>query len=149
VCKEYVEDLARIPAGHFGDVRVVVIGCAGHSDIKGFRRETKYTQELYCDPERKLYKAFELKATLSSTSGHSEHVRSGMFGGTMNSVWRGLKSMRAQGNVFQQGGSFVVAPGGEVLYQHRDDHPLDHSPINALLTAAGLPTFDFAARKSS
>lgn len=128
---------------------MVVIGCAGHTDIKGFRKETKYTQELYCDPDRRLYKAFELKASMGGTGGHSEHVKSSIVGGTLKSIWRGLKSMHAQGNVLQQGGAFVVAPGGTILYEHRDDNPQDHAPINDLLVAAGLPRFDFAAKPAA
>ena len=147
MCKEYVEDLAQIPASHLKGVRLVVIGCAPHEFITGFRRDTGYAQELYCDPERKVYKALGLPARLSSVSGHSEHVKSGMLMGTLRSAGRFLKSMRMQGDVTQQGGAFVLGPGEVIHFAHQDASPLDHAAINDILRASGLDPLSFNKKK--
>lgn len=124
-------------------MRLIVIGCAPHVFIKNFRRDTKYTQELYCDPERAIYKTLGLATVMGAMTGESPHVKSGIIMGTLKSTWRGLKSLRLQGYVLQQGGAFVLGPGDVVLYSHQDASPMDHADINTLLTAAGLARYDF------
>ena len=37
----------------------------------------------------------------------------------------------------QLGGTFVVAPGGEVVFAHRAEHPADEPEISAILDALG------------
>ncbi len=139
-----MEELAKLPRSLLGDVRLIVIGCAPHTFIKSFRAETGFQLELYCDPERVVYKALGLASRMGAITGHSPHVKSGMLIGTLKSTWRGLKSMRLQGNVTQQGGAFVLGPNDAIHFSHLDANPLDHADINTLLVAAGLPRFDFA-----
>lgn len=141
-----MEDLAKIPPSHFNSVRMIVIGCAPYKFIEGFRKETQYLGELYCDPEREIYQTLGLPNTMGTVTSKSSHVKSSTLGGILNSTWRGLKSMALQGNVLQQGGAFVLGPGGEIFFAHQDQHPHDHADINALLAAAELPAFDFGSK---
>ena len=48
------------------------------------------------------------------------------------------------GKVTQQGGAYVIAAGGAVLFEHRDANPMDHADINILLSKASLPSFPFS-----
>eukprot|EP00051_Salpingoeca_urceolata_P022818 m.378921 g.378921 ORF g.378921 m.378921 type:complete len:85 (-) comp20027_c4_seq14:81-335(-) len=83
---------------------------------------------------------------MAKVGGSSEHVKSGVASGLLKSTWAGLKSMRMQGNVNQQGGAFVLKPGAdglELLLAHHDDSPQDHIGINKLLEAAGCDRFEF------
>lgn len=83
------------------------------------------------------------------TSGKSEHVHSSFLGGLLKSTVAGLKSMRMQGDVSQQGAQFVLGPGDTCLFAHLDQGPLDHSPINTLLEAAGMERIDFKVRSAA
>lgn len=125
-------------------MRLIVIGCAPFDCIPAFQKETHFTEELYCDPKRTVYKALGLGSKMVLISGHSKHVKSSALMGTLRSIWRALKSLRKQGDVAQQGGAFVLGPGNKILFQHRDAHPLDHADINKLLVSASLPEFAFS-----
>ena len=46
---------------------------------------------------------------------------------------KGFKQGRTQGDPWQQGGSLVIAPGGEVLYHYVSATPGDHAPPEELL----------------
>eukprot|EP01147_Barroeca_monosierra_P009938 gene9938-2120_t len=137
---EYIEDLAKVPQNHLGDVSIIVIGCAPHKFISTFVSETNYPYEMYSDSDRAVYSALDLKVG-HAYGTNSPHVRSSVIGGLLKSTWRGMKSMQLQGNVKQQGGAFVVNGVSEVLLSHHDASPADHCPIDKLLTAAGLPPF--------
>jgi hypothetical protein len=101
-------------------------------------------ENVFSDPERALYSRLQLIQKLGSISrGQSKHIKSSLAAGLARSTWRGLKSMRMQGDVKQQGGALVVKPPNTLLYAHQDQNPGDHADIDALLLHAGcLPFFD-------
>ncbi|XP_074850266.1 peroxiredoxin-like 2C isoform X2 [Carettochelys insculpta] len=76
-CKEYVEDLAKIPKNLLQDaeVRLIVIGQSSYHHIKPFCSLTGYHHEIYVDPEREIYKILGMKrgeaATSASVISHS------------------------------------------------------------------------------
>ena len=126
------------------NVRLVVVGCAPHKFIQGFRDLTKYPYEIYCDPDRLVYQALGLHYTLSAgPAAGSEHVKTGVLRGTLNSTWRTIKGGGLQGDFKQQGGSFVIATDGTVEFCHRDEGSLDHAPINDLLSKVGVAPVEF------
>ncbi|KAM7165975.1 peroxiredoxin-like 2C isoform 3-T3 [Macrochelys suwanniensis] len=76
-CKEYVEDLAKIPKNLLQDakVRLIVIGQSSHHHIKPFCSLTGYPHEIYVDPEREIYKILGMKRGEAATSGRSSSAR--------------------------------------------------------------------------
>lgn len=131
-----------MPPEHLRGVRIVVVGCAPARFIKPFVADTKFPYDLYSDPNRELYSKLGLVNKLGGLGGSkSPHVKSSITGGILKSTWRGLKSMRMQGDVKQQGGALVLGPGDELVYAHQDANPADHAPIDVLLQAAGLEPF--------
>lgn len=51
-------------------------------------------------------------------------------------AWRDGHRVGVAGKrVTQLGSSFVIGPGPELLYAHRDAHSADHAPLDALLGA--------------
>lgn len=135
-------DLAKVSRDHLGkDVHIVVIGCAPARFITPFKKETSFPYELYSDPDRQVYKTLGLKYG-NATGGRSLHVKSSIAAGLLKSTWRGLKSMRLQGDVRQQGAAFVI-DHSKAVFSHIDRSPADHCPIDTLLLAAGRePFFD-------
>ncbi|XP_041089260.1 peroxiredoxin-like 2C isoform X1 [Polyodon spathula] len=149
-CKEYVEDLAKIPKSFLShaDARLIVIGQSSHHHIDAFCQLTGYPHEMYVDPEKEVYKKLGMNRgdTFIKAAGHSLHVKSNMFTGSLKSIWRAMTStvFDFQGDPNQQGGALIIGPGAEVHFAHFDMNRLDHMPINWLLEQAGVQTVDFA-----
>ncbi|XP_054843062.1 peroxiredoxin-like 2C [Eublepharis macularius] len=150
-CKEYVEDLGKIPKEFLQDanVRLVVIGQSSHHHIKPFCNLTGYPHEMFVDPEREIYRALGMKRGEESIiSAHSPHVKSNLLSGSIKSMWRALASpaFDFQGDPAQQGGTLILGPGNEIHFVHLDRNRLDHAHINAVLELAGVQTVDFTNR---
>ncbi|KAK2167718.1 hypothetical protein LSH36_25g10100 [Paralvinella palmiformis] len=112
--------------------------------LKDFKCITGYRHELYCDPDRYLYKALGCHDTpKGGPTRRSQHVKSGFFIGVLKSTWRGMKYREYQGDTNQQGGAFILGPGDTVDYQHRNLMPHDLVPINELLRTAGVEQVTF------
>ncbi|RXN28644.1 thioredoxin AAED1 [Labeo rohita] len=149
-CKEYVEDLGKIPQNMLqeSNVRLVVIGQSSWCHIEGFCSLTGYPHEMYVDPERQIYKKLGMRRgeTYMETPSSSPHVKSSLLVGSLKSMWRAMTSpvFDFQGDPLQQGGALIVGPGPEVHFAHFDMNRLDHMPINWLLQLAGVQTLDFS-----
>ncbi|XP_064606955.1 peroxiredoxin-like 2C [Liolophura sinensis] len=146
-CKEYVEDLAKIPLEYLQEagVRLVVLGPAPYKFIQGFKKLTGYQYTLYCDPEQLVYKAFNCVVKLDHGNPYkSKHIKSGVLMGVLSSTWRAMRSPNEfQGDVKQQGGAFILGPGDVLHFAHHDQSSSDHMPINNLLTKAGVQQVSF------
>ncbi|XP_075266940.1 peroxiredoxin-like 2C [Opisthocomus hoazin] len=147
-CKEYVEDLARVPKAFLqeANVRLIVIGQASYHHIKPFCRLTGYTHEMYVDPQREIYKTLGMKrGEANNVSVRSPHVKSNTLLGSMKSMWRAMTgpAFDFQGDPGQQGGALILGPGNKVHFLHLDKNRLDHVPINTVLQLAGVKTVNF------
>ncbi|KAG2466451.1 CC14A phosphatase, partial [Polypterus senegalus] len=62
-CKEYVEDLAKIPKCFLSDadVRLIVIGQSSYKHIEAFCSITGYQHYIYVDPDKEIYKRLGMK----------------------------------------------------------------------------------------
>ncbi|XP_026199342.1 peroxiredoxin-like 2C [Anabas testudineus] len=150
-CKEYVDDLSKIPRGVLEDagVRLVVIGQSDHRHIEPFCSLTGYPYEIYVDPERCIFQKLGMKREekFSESANPSPHVKSGIIMGQMKSIWRAMTSpaFDFQGDLHQQGGAIIAGPSSQVHFSHFDTNRLDHMPINWLLQLAGVQqTLDFS-----
>ncbi|XP_051876596.1 peroxiredoxin-like 2C [Pristis pectinata] len=147
-CREYVEDLAKIPQKYLEDagVRLIVIGQSSHDHIQPFCALTGYTHEIYIDPTRKIYKSLQMKqGETFHQAVRSPHVKSSTLTGIFKSMWNAMKSpaFDFQGDPGQQGGALIIGPGDKLHFGHLDLNRLDHAPINLLLKLAGVKTVDF------
>ncbi|XP_034366397.1 peroxiredoxin-like 2C isoform X2 [Arvicanthis niloticus] len=133
VCKEYVEDLAKIPK----------------SFLRPFCKLTGYSHEIYVDPEREIYKRLGMKRGEEiSSSGQSPHIKSNLLSGSLQSLWRAVTGplFDFQGDPAQQGGTLILGPGNNIHFVHRDRNRLDHKPINSVLQLVGVPPVNFMSR---
>ncbi|KAK3794408.1 hypothetical protein RRG08_019375 [Elysia crispata] len=149
ITKEYCEDISIIPLEYLqnAEVRLVVIGPAPHRFIKPFRQLTGLNHTLYVDPDREIYKALGCVENLVAGSLEtSKHIKSGFLSGVASSVWRAMRSSgrkEFQGDIKQQGGSFVMGPGDVCQFSHIDQGSTDHCQLNDLLSAAGVMNVSF------
>ncbi|XP_039906644.1 peroxiredoxin-like 2C isoform X2 [Simochromis diagramma] len=132
-CKEYVDDLGKIP----------------REVLESFCLLTEYPYEIYVDPERRIYQKLGMKReeTFTDSAQPSPHVKSGVFMGQIKTIWRAMASpaFDFQGDLHQQGGAIIAGPGSKVHFSHLDMNRLDHMPINWLLQLAGAQkTIDFS-----
>lgn len=147
ICKDYIEDLARIPLEYLqeADVRVVVIGPAPNKFIQTFKKETGYMYTMYTDPEAELYKALGMKSNpnYGDNAKKNKHIKHNMVSGIFSSTWRAMKCQEYQGNVRQQGAEYILGPGEEVHFMHICESSTDQTPINDLLQLAGVKQVSF------
>ncbi|NXV86986.1 AAED1 protein, partial [Calonectris borealis] len=147
-CKEYVEDLAKVPKAFLqeANVRLIVIGQSSYHHIKPFCTLTGYAHEMYVDPQREIYKTLGMKrGEGNNVSVRSPHVKSNTLLGSIRSMWRAMTgpAFDFQGDPAQQGGALILGPGNEVHFLHLDKNRLDHVPINTILQLAGVRTVNF------
>ncbi|KAM3654776.1 peroxiredoxin-like 2C [Ammospiza nelsoni] len=148
-CKEYVEDLAKVPKAFLqeSNVRLIVIGQSSYHHIKPFCSLTGYTHEMYVDPQREIYKILGMKrGEGNKASVRSPHVKSNTLLGSIRSIWRAMTgpAFDFQGDPAQQGGALILGPGNDVHFLHLDKNRLDHVPINTILQLAGVKTVNFS-----
>ncbi|XP_066224426.1 peroxiredoxin-like 2C isoform X1 [Saccopteryx leptura] len=152
-CKEYVEDLAKIPKIFLQEasVTLIVIGQSSYHHIEPFCKLTGYCHEIYVDPEREIYKRLGMKRGEEITSaGQSPHIKSNIVSGSFRSLWRAVTGplFDFQGDPVQQGGTLILGPGHYIHFIHRDRNRLDHKPINSILQLVGVQHVDFTRRPS-
>ncbi|KAM9207696.1 peroxiredoxin-like 2C isoform 3-T3 [Dugong dugon] len=116
ICKEYVEDLAKIPKSFLeeANVTLIVIGQSSYHHIEPFCKLTGYAHEIYVDPEREIYKRLGMKRGEEiASSGESPHVKSNLLSGSIRSLWRAVTGplFDFQGDPAQQGGTLILGPG--------------------------------------
>ncbi|XP_074219141.1 peroxiredoxin-like 2C isoform X1 [Camelus bactrianus] len=151
ICKEYVEDLAKIPKSFLqeANVTLIVIGQSSYHHIEPFCKLTGYSHEIYVDPEREIYKRLGMKRGEEiASSGQSPHIKSNILSGSVRSLWRAVTGplFDFQGDPAQQGGTLILGPGNSIHFIHRDRNRLDHKPINSVLQLVGVPHVDFTGR---
>ncbi len=111
---------------------VAAIGMGLTAMAKDFKEKQKIPFTLLVDRRRETHRVFELgRGNLLAVAGPKQ-------------IARGIKSLltgNVQGrpapkqDVLQLGGALVVAPVGEVLYEHRATSSDDNAPVGDLLNA--------------
>lgn len=81
------------------------------------------------DPSLATYSALGLKRGVAETLGPRT------WGAALRSLATGHMQNDVQGDPWQQGGTFALARGGEVVYAHRNAHAGERPDIDAALAA--------------
>lgn len=109
---------------------LVVVGAGTPHWVAGFRELTGYTGPLYCDPELAAYQAARLKRgvwrTVASPRTTLAAIRAMRAGFSQGSV---------MGDAFQQGGTLVITPPGQVVYWFVAEVAGDRAPLDAIFAA--------------
>ena len=109
--------------------RLHVIGNGSPSFIEGFRETTGYPGPIYTDPSLTVFGAAQLKRGVMKTFDPRA------LGKTIGAFARGHRQGRIKGDPWQQGGTLVVAPSGEVLYHHASERPGDNASASEIADA--------------
>ncbi len=129
-CREQIAQLREWVA-RFRErgAELVVVGNGTVDQARAFREEQGLTFPLYTDPALGAYRRAGLRSGLAS----SVHPAI---------AWRGLEALAhgfrqgpVLGSALQQGGAFVIARGGRLLYEHVNRYAGDHPDPADLLRA--------------
>jgi hypothetical protein len=116
--------------------RLAFVGNGDRRFARAFAEELGIEAPVYVDPSRRAYAALGLRrgvvAALGSASVVSHAARA---------MRAGFRQRGVQGDPWQLGGVFVVAPGGLVRYAYASTSAGDHPRTEAILAAlaAGRP----------
>ena len=111
-------------------IPLVAIGSGSPGGAKHFMEKLKFTGEMYVNQDLSAYKAFKLERGLLPTLGPSALLRG------IQAMKEGFRQSRTKGDLWQQGGVFVMGPGSMLLFQHRNKFAGDHADLGAVLEAA-------------
>ena len=104
----------RLDEIHDAGADLVVVGTGTPAEARHFASHEAAGVRVLIDPSLRTYKALGLKRGVGATL----NPRSLIAGA--RSTLRGHVQGKLQGDAWQQGGLFVVAPGGEVLFSQRN-----------------------------
>uniref|UniRef100_A0A2I3RE41 Uncharacterized protein n=1 Tax=Pan troglodytes TaxID=9598 RepID=A0A2I3RE41_PANTR len=136
ICKEYVEDLPKIPKSFLQEANVTLIV---------IEQSSYHPIESFCKLE--IYNRLGMKrGEEMASSGQSPHVKSNILSGSLWSLWWAVTGplFDFQGDPAQQGGTFILGPGNNIHFIHHERNMLDHKPINSVLQ----PHVNFTNRSS-
>ncbi len=110
-------------------VGLVAVGSGSPDNARQFVREFSFDGVMVVDPGLKAYKAFGLKRGVLKTLGPSS-----LFKG-LGAMKNGFRQSAAAGDLWQQGGLFVIGPGDKVDFAHRDRFAGDLADLRRVLAA--------------
>lgn len=108
-------------------VGLVAVGSGKPDQAGEFVKSFSFTGEMYVDPSLKTYKAFNLVRGLWRTLGLSAVKRG------LTAMKNGFRQGKSAGDLWQQGGMFVIGPGDRMLFAHRNQGAGDHADLDAVL----------------
>jgi len=111
------------------DGRLWLVGMGTPAHARKFKEETGVTFPMLLSPDKKAYEAMDLRR---GSTGDVFSPR-----GIVTSLRRARhQPLRPPEQDWHQlGGTFVIAPGGEVEVAHRADHPADEPDVDAVVRA--------------
>jgi hypothetical protein len=114
-------------------VAVVVIGSGTPEQAKAFAGNFNYTGEIFVDQDLRTYNAFELERGFFKTLGPSSLMKG------IKALGQGFRQGLNAGDLWQQGGLFVLGPGEKLVFSHVDRFAGDHAEPAAVVQACALP----------
>jgi AhpC/TSA antioxidant enzyme len=106
---------------------LVAIGSGSPGSARKFADEFHFTGDMYLNRNLNVYKAFGLERGIIKTLGLSSLMKG------VQTMKKGFRQGRSAGDLWQQGGLFVMGPGDQLLFAHRDKFAGDHSDLQQIL----------------
>ena len=113
------------------DGRLWLVGMGTPAHAQAFKKETGVDFGVLLSPDKAAYEAMDLKR------GSNAEVFSPK--GLVKSLRRARhQPMRPpEQDWHQMGGTFVITPGGDIVFAHRGEHPGDEPEVGAIAAALG------------
>ncbi|CAB1078535.1 hypothetical protein D1AOALGA4SA_6273 [Olavius algarvensis Delta 1 endosymbiont] len=110
--------------------RVVLVGMGTPSESTKFAEKFRVSFPIVTDPQRKLYRRFELKQ-MSTLGFFSPSLA--LKG--VSAIAGGHSLGMPQGDVRQLPGVFIINTAGEIVYSHFSSNPADHPDAKTIIAA--------------
>lgn len=108
---------------------LAAIGSGSPEEAKDFVGSFAFEGEMYVDPSLKVFQAFKLERGVWQT------LRPSSLGSGIAALKKGFRQGRSAGDLWQQGGVFVVDTGSRVLFEHRNSGAGDSADLDAVVKA--------------
>ncbi|WP_073476029.1 peroxiredoxin-like family protein [Desulfatibacillum alkenivorans] len=112
---------------------LVVIGSGSPEQAKGFASKANFRGEIYVDQKLVSYKAFGLNRGVGRSLGLNSIIKG------FSAIKRGFRQSAAAGDPWQQGGTFVLGPGDQILFEYRNENAGDHADLEKVIKACLTP----------
>jgi hypothetical protein len=119
----------RLDDIHAAGAELVFVGNGAVPFARNFQEHEAGGAEVYTDPSRESYLALGLRRSVAGTLG----PRSLLAG--LRATLAGHVQRSVEGDPYQLGGFFAVAPGGRILYTHVHRSAGDRPDVDAALAA--------------
>ncbi len=108
---------------------IVLIGCGEPEEAKDFQSRLNLTFELYTDPGLGTFDAAGLKRGVLTA------LKRGSWKAG-RAAWRsGFRQTKTAGNIWQQGGMFVLDSRGRKFFEHVSEWAGDHPDLDNVIEA--------------
>ena len=108
-------------------VGLVAIGSGSPRSARKFVNDIHFTGDMYLNRDLKVYKAFDLERGIIKTLGLSSLMKG------VQTMKKGFRQGQSAGDLWQQGGLFVLGPGDQLLFTHRDKFAGDNANLQLML----------------
>jgi peroxiredoxin len=130
-CREEVAELRPHVEALQAQGNVAVIGSGTPAMAKAFAERMGLPKDLpvLSDSRREAYQLLGFTRSIRSTFTPRALLNS------LRALRKGFRQGRVQGDPFQQGGTLVIAPSGEILFRYQSKEPGDHAAPDRLIAA--------------
>ena len=113
-------------------IGLVAIGSGSPASAREFLQEFQFGGEMYVDPTLETYRAFKLKRGFFKTLGPTSVLKG------LGAMKNGFRQGSPAGDLWQQGGLFVIGPGEHITFVHRDRFAGDHADLDRVIASLKL-----------
>jgi hypothetical protein len=107
---------------HQTGAELIVIGNGKPHHAEAFRLDLEMSTPLYVDQNLGTYQALKLRRSIWATFNPMVWIT------ILRAIRAGFRIEEVKGDLFQQGGTFVVLPNGDVPYHHINKNTGDIPP---------------------
>ena len=115
-----------VPRIHRAGAELVIVGNGTPEQARGFVRGSSIETPVFTDPSLAVYRAVGARRG----GGGLRLVRN-----ALRALRRGFFQWRVLGDPRQQGGLFVVMPGGAIVYRYVSELAGDHPALDEVMAA--------------
>lgn len=119
----------RLDAIRAAGADLVLVGNGSYRQAAGFQRLHAPDCTVLTDPTLEAYRALGLKRGVVETLGPATWL------GAAASLARGHRQGELEGDAWQQGGLFVMVPGGPIVFEQRNRNAATRPDIDGALRA--------------
>lgn len=113
-------------------IGLIAIGSGSPRSAQKFADDFHFTGDMYVNRNLKVYKAFDLERGIIKTLGLSSLIKG------VRTMKKGFRQGKSAGDLWQQGGLFVLGPGDQLLFAHRDQFAGDHADLHQVISKIRL-----------